>query len=125
MKCSDLPFGEYVRERREQVGKTLRGLAAELDISGAYLHDIENGKRRAPERLLEKMASLLEITETSELHHFYDLAGVSQNGQHVDINSYMNSVPTARAALRTAKDANLTDEDWEKLIEIIKKKKRT
>ena len=123
MKYSDLPFGEYVRERRERLGKTLRGFAADLEISPAYLHDIETGNRRAPEKLLDKMAELLQIKETNEVHQFYDLAGVSQNGQHVDINLYMNHVPSARAALRTAKDANLTDEDWQKLIEIIKKKK--
>ena len=35
----------------------------------------------------------------------------------------MNEVPAARAALRTAKDVNYTDEDWQKLIEIIKKNK--
>ena len=87
------------------------------------MHDIETGNRRAPEKLLDKMVELLQITETNEVHQFYDLAGVSQNGQHVDINLYMNHVPSARAALRTAKDANLTDEDWQKLIEIIKKKK--
>lgn len=123
MKYPDLPFGEYVRERRERLGKTLRGFAADLEISPAYLHDIEAGSRRAPEKLLDKMAQLLQITETDEVHQFYDLAGVSQNGQHADINLYMNHVPAARAALRTAKDANLTDEDWQKLIEIIKKKK--
>lgn len=123
MKGSDLPFGEYIRGKRERIGKTLRGFAGELDISAAYLHDIENGKRRAPEKLLGKMAELLGITETDEVHHLYDLAGVSQNGQHADINNYMNEVPAARAALRTAKDVNYTDEDWQKLIEIIKKNK--
>lgn len=123
MKGSDLPFGEYIRGKRGQIGKTLRGFAGELDISAAYLHDIENGKRRAPEKLLGKMAELLGITETDEVHHLYDLAGVSQNGQHADINNYMNEVPAARAALRTAKDVNYTDEDWQKLIEIIKKNK--
>ena len=123
MKGSDLPFGEYIRGKREQIGKTLRGFAGELDISAAYLHDIENGKRRAPEKLLGKRAELLGITETDEVHHLYDLAGVSQNGQHADINNYMNEVPAARAALRTAKDVNYTDEDWQKLIEIIKKNK--
>lgn len=123
MRDSDLLFGEYIKERREQIGKTLRGFAADLEISPAYLHDIENGKRRAPGKLLGKMVDLLGITEKSEVYHLYDLAGVSQNGQHADINHYMNEVPSARAALRTAKDANFTDEDWQKLIEIIKKNK--
>ena len=113
-----LPYDHVIYDSENE-----RKFAGELDISAAYLHDIENGKRRAPEKLLGKMAELLGITETDEVHHLYDLAGVSQNGQHADINNYMNEVPAARAALRTAKDVNYTDEDWQKLIEIIKKNK--
>lgn len=123
MENNSLPFGEYVKQRRERLGKSMRGFAAEVEISPAYLCDIENGNRRAPEKFLDRFAKALDIRETDELHYFYDLAGVSQNGQHTDINSYMDHVPAARVALRTAKDANYTDEDWQRLIELIKKKK--
>ena len=123
MEKNNLPFGEYVKQRREKLGKTMRGFAAEVEISPAYLCDIENGNRKPPERFLEKFAQALQITQTDELNIFYDLAGVSKNGQHSDINSYIDSLPSARMALRTAKDNNFTDEDWLKLIEIIKRKK--
>ena len=53
MKNNSLPFGEYVKQRREQLGKTMRAFAAEVEISPAYLCDIENGNRKAPERFLE------------------------------------------------------------------------
>ena len=66
--------------------------------------------------------SALEITDTDELNTFYDLAGISQNGQHSDINEYIESLPSARMALRTAKDNNFTDEDWMELIKFIKQK---
>lgn len=123
MKTNCLPFGEYVKQRRECLGKTLRGFAAELEISPAYLCDIENGNRKAPERFLERFADALGIVEAEELNAFYDLAGVSKNGQHTDINTYIDSLPSARMALRTAKDNNFTDEDWSELIKIIKEKK--
>ena len=118
-----LPFGEFVRKRREHLGKTMRAFAAEIEISPAYLCDIENGNRKAPERFLEKMANALSIVEADELNSFYDLAGVSKNGQHSDINTYIDALPSARMALRTAKDNNFTDEDWLELIKIIKQKK--
>lgn len=118
-----LPFGEFVRKRREHLGKTMRAFAAEVEISPAYLCDIENGNRKAPERFLEKMANALGIIEADELNSFYDLAGVSKNGQHSDINTYIDALPSARMALRTAKDNNFTDEDWLELIKIIKQKK--
>ncbi len=123
MKNNNLPFGKYVKQRREQLGKTLRGFAAEVGISPAYLCDIENGYRKAPEKFLDKFAYALGIVEPDELNRFYDLAGVSQNGQHIDINSYINALPSARMALRTAKDKNFTDKDWLELIKIIKQKK--
>lgn len=123
MKINNLPFGEYVKQRRESLGKTMRGFATEVDISPAYLCDIENGNRKAPERFLEKFVNALEITEAEEINSFYDLAGVSKNGQHSDINTYIDALPSARMALRTAKDNNFTDDDWLELIKIIKEKK--
>lgn len=123
MKNNSLPFGEYVKQRREQLGKTMRAFAAEVEISSAYLCDIENGNRKAPERFLEKFVKALEIKDSEDINAFYDLAGVSKNGQHSDINTYIDSLPSARMALRTAKDRNFTDEDWSELIKIIKQKK--
>lgn len=123
MKNSSLPFGEYVKHRREQLGKTMRGLAAEIEISPAYLCDIENGNRKAPERFLDRFAKALKITDPDELNAFYDLAGVSQNGRHSDINNYIDALPSARMALRTARDRNFTDQDWLELVKIIKEKK--
>lgn len=122
MNKNNLPFGEYVKQRRENLGKTMRGFAAEVEISPAYLCDIENGNRKAPERFLEKFVSALGIVELEEINSFYDLAGVSKNGQHSDINTYIDALPSARMALRTAKDNNFTDEDWSELIKIIKQK---
>ena len=119
-----MPFGEYIRRRREELKKTMRGVATEVEISPAYLCDIENGNRKAPERFLEKFIQALEITDPDEQNRFYDLAGVSKNGQHSDINTYIDGLPSARMALRTARDHNFTDEDWVELIKIIKEKKK-
>lgn len=124
MNSMNLPFGEFVKQRRESLGKTQKGFAAEVEISPAYLSDIENGNRRAPEKFLERFAKALSITSQDELNAFYDMAGISQRGQHSDINTYIDDKPSARLALRTAMDTDWTDDDWRELIEIIKKKKR-
>lgn len=124
MSSINLPFGEFVKQRRESLGKTQKGFAAEVEISPAYLSDIENGNRRAPEKFLERFAKALNITSQDELNAFYDMAGISQRGQHSDINTYIDDKPSARLALRTAMDTDWTDDDWRELIEIIKKKKR-
>lgn len=124
MSSNNLPFGEFVKQRRESLGKTQKGFATEVEISPAYLSDIENGNRRAPEKYLERFARALKITTQDDLNDFYDMAGISQKGQHSDINTYIDDKPSARLALRTAMDKDWTDEDWRELIEIIKKKRQ-
>ena len=123
MEKYHLPFGEYVKQRRESLSMTMRDFAEKVKISPAYLCDIEKGNRRPPEKYLEKFAEVLQMTDSEELNAFYDSAGVSKNGQHVDINTYIDGLPSARMALRTAKDKQYTDEDWMRLVEIIKQKK--
>ena len=124
MSSKNLPFGEFVKQRRESLGKTQKGFATEVEISPAYLSDIENGNRRAPEKYLARFAKALNITSQDDLNEFYDMAGISQKGQHSDINTYIDDKPSARLALRTAMDKDWTDEDWRDLIDIIKKKRQ-
>lgn len=123
MEKNHLPFGEYVKQRRESLKMTMRDFAEKVQISPAYLCDIEKGNRKPPERFLEKFAEVLQITDANELNDFYDRAGVGKNGQHSDINTYIDGLPSARMALRTARDNHYTDEDWLRLVEIIKQKK--
>lgn len=122
MENERLPFGEYVKQRREALNMTIRELAERVKISPAYLCDIEKGNRRPPEKYLEQFAQVLGITDLAERNAFYDRAGVGKNGQHSDINSYIEGLPSARMALRMAKDKHFTDEDWMRLLDIIRQK---
>ena len=123
MEKNRLPFGEYVKQRRESMKMTMRDFAEKVQISPAYLCDIEKGNRKPPEKYLEKFAEVLQITDAEELNAFYDSAGTSKNGQHSDINTYIDGIPSARVALRTARDKHYTEEDWLRIVEIIKQNK--
>ena len=122
MEEKRLPFGEYVKQMRERLGMTMRELAERVKISPAYLCDIEKGNRKPPEKFLATFAEALHILDPEELNAFYDSAGISKNGQHTDINSYIDGLPSARMALRTARDRHFTDADWLQLLEYIKSK---
>lgn len=98
MSSKNLPFGEFVKQRRESLGKTQKGFATEVEISPAYLSDIENGNRRAPDKYLARFASALNITSQDDLNDFYDMAGISQKGQHSDINTYIDDKPKAKSS---------------------------
>ncbi|MDD2637170.1 MAG: helix-turn-helix transcriptional regulator [Bacteroidales bacterium] len=56
-------FGEYLRNRREQLGLPLRKVAAELDIDTSILSKIERNERVATKEMLPTLAKTLEIHE--------------------------------------------------------------
>lgn len=115
-------FGEYVKARRESLGKSIRGLAQELDMTPAYLSDIEKGNRYAPEKYLEKMLEVLCITG-EEAYFFYDLAGKSRNNNYPDLTEYIGKTELARAALRFARDLDISNTQWQAFIDEICSKK--
>lgn len=108
-------FGKFVRERREALNKTVRGLAAELGVTPAYLSDIEKGNRYAPKNRLEDLFLLLKISDDQK-SAFYDLAALTR-GEYEDINPYLGKQHWARVALRKAKQVDLPDEQWIAFIE--------
>lgn len=56
-------FGEYLRNRREQLGLPLRKVAAELDIDTSILSKIERNERVATKEMLPTLARTLEVKE--------------------------------------------------------------
>lgn len=110
-------FGRYVRERRELLGKTVRGFAKELDITPAYLSDIEKGNRYAPKAKLDLIFQLLEVPE-DQREAFMDMASLTR-GEFEDINPYLGQQHLARVALRKAEQKNLSDEKWKEIIRMM------
>ena len=102
-------FGSFVREKRQSIGLSLRTLAAKLDLSPVYLSNIENDRRPAPTRAyLERLEQML------------DLAAKSQNNRvSADLPDYIMDREIVRAALRTAKEADATDQEWQEFIDRI------
>ena len=107
-----LTFGQYIKEKRESLGKSLRSVAADIGMAPAYLSDVEKGNRWPPVKYLEKMIEVLQIPQ-SELNTFYDLAGDIREGSYPDLTDYIGKTDIARVALRTARDHNIPDEQWQ------------
>lgn len=118
-------FSEYLREKRIEKNITLRKMAKDLGISVSYLSDIESGHKMAPNSKEDKYKNLIEdITVYLELNNsdkeklvmLADRDLVEHGHISNDITSYMGVTPLASVALRKAKETNLTDEDWERII---------
>ena len=120
-------FGQFLTEKRLHQDISLRGLAAELGVSAVYICDVEKDRKGAPRpEYLEKIAELLFLS-TEEQNEMYDLAAASQEkGKAIspDLPDYIMEKDVVRAALRTAKQYNIEDDEWLEFIEKIKKRSK-
>lgn len=119
-------FGSFLREKRIARGLTLRGMAAKLDLSPVYLSNIENDRRPAPTRAyLERLEQELHLSKV-ETEQMLDLAAKSQNNRvSADLPDYIMDREIVRAALRTAREADATDPEWQDFIDRINRRMRS
>ena len=119
-------FGSFLREKRMARGLTPRGMAAKLDLSPVYMSNIENDRRVAPsQEYLERMALLLQL-DKPEREWMLDLAAKSkQNRVSADLPDYIMDREIVRAALRTAREADATDQEWQDFIDRINRRMRS
>ena len=118
-------FGSFVRERRIACGLTLRGMAAKLNLSPVYVSNIENDRRAAPvQEYLERLALLLQLGKTDR-ERMLDLAAKSHQARvSADLPDYIMDREIVRTALRTAKEADATDQEWQDFIDRINRRMR-
>ena len=119
-----MTFGEYLKQKRLDKEITLRGFAKLVDISPVYLCDLEKGRKAAPSmEVMQKMVSKLALNK-EESERFYDLAALEQTAKHPipkDLNAFLKDNRVIVSALRTAKDLDATDEEWQDFIDKLRK----
>ncbi|MBE5732684.1 MAG: helix-turn-helix transcriptional regulator [Clostridiales bacterium] len=111
-------FGAFIKEKRLEKGINLRKLAELLELAPAYISDIENGNRNSPSPdKMEKLVEVLGLNE-DEKNEMYDLAAKDRdNTVAPDISEYVKSNDAVRVALRKARNLNLGEQEWLKIIE--------
>ena len=124
-------FGDYLKEKRQEKMKTTRNMASDLGVSVSYISELESGVKMPPNskdekynNLVDRIASYLELTEeeSSKLRNLADSDLGAKGYLSNDMTDYVNNVPLAMAALRKAKDANLSDSEWNEIIESMDKR---
>jgi len=98
-------------------------MAREIGISPVYMCNIEKGRRPlTSEETLEKIAAIL-ILNKDERAMLFDLAAKSKSILvAADLPEYINERDIVRVALRTAKDVEATDEEWQEFIDKLEKR---
>ena len=119
-----MTFGEYLKQKRLDKEIPLRGFAKLVDISPVYLCDLEKGRKAAPSmEVMQKMVSKLALNK-EESERFYDLAALEQTAKNPipkDLNAFLKDNHVIVSALRTAKDLDATDEEWQDFIDKLRK----
>jgi transcriptional regulator with XRE-family HTH domain len=113
MKKTTVTFGEYLKHKREQKQISLREVARTLGVSAPFLSDVENN-RRGPltEERLADLAKVLNLNE-KEQSEMYDIVGKQKGLLAPDLNPYVTERPYVNAALRTARNLEANEEDWQ------------
>lgn len=106
-------LGQEIRRLRLRAGYTLRGLAADLDVSAPHLSDIEHNRRRPSEKLLRKIADKLRKVGAK-----YDSLEQLISGIDIKTRQWAASTPGARALLRRLLEA---DQDPQKIHRALEK----
>lgn len=117
-------FGKFIAEKRLEKDVKLKPIAEKLGVSVTYLSDIIKGRRNPPEKEgLDIIAEMLRLNQ-DERDEMYDLAGRDRKQVSPDLTDYImdSSLPNARLAYRKARNANLGDDFWKEVIEMMDKR---
>ena len=127
MNSNDKSFGDFIEAIRQSSGKSLRETARAIGVSPQFYSEVEKDRRCAfTVDRLEKLKSFLEMNE-EQAESMYNKAAESRKGKDVvvpqDFSDYIVERDYAMQALRVAKELGADEEDWEKFIEELKKRK--
>ncbi len=105
-------LGQEIRRLRLQAGFTLRGLAADLEVSAAHLSDIEHNRRRPSESLLRRIAGKLRKVGAN-----YESLEQLLSGIDAETREWAAATPGARALLRLLQQADRDPQEIYRALE--------
>jgi len=111
-------LGQRIRELREEKDLSLRELAKKIEVSAAFLSDIELGRRYPSDKVL---AGIAQVLETS----LEDLRSYDTRPLIKDIKHLTSVEPLYGLAFRKVVDKRISPEELMKLAEKKSQKKKS
>ena len=106
----------FLTSFRNEIGESLRTMAAKLDISATYLSAIENNKRNIPNDFLEKFMSVYDIDEDTK-KQLEKAILLSSSNLKVDVT---NDSVTKKELLYSIANSEIDETTLERLSAILK-----
>ena len=115
-------FGAFLTAKREERDLTLREMARKLEVSPAYLSDIE--KKRTSTLTKERLDSVAEILclDRREREEMFDLVGRQKGTVAPDIPAYIYGRDYVAKALRRARDLGAGEAEWMRFVEELERR---
>jgi transcriptional regulator with XRE-family HTH domain len=117
-------FGEYFKNKRRELGLTLRQFCIHSGQDVAYISRLENGLLPAPSspEKIKGLAKALKIVQDSEEWvTFFDLAATSRHNIPSDIKlDSEKALELLPAFYRTLRNEPISTEEAERLLRLIK-----
>lgn len=116
-------FGEFISRKRVEKKITLRKMAEMLNVSAPFLTDVEKDRRNPFD--MDKLTKLAEILGLSKEDNalMLDLVGKKRNAVAPDLPDYIIQRDYVSAALRTARDLDAGEEEWNQFVKELKERR--
>ena len=117
-------FGEFFKEKRIELGLTLREFCRKNGFDAGNMSRIERGLARAPQssEIKAKYAAALGIKEgTDDWLTFFDLAAADLGQIPEDLQNDEKLLKSLPLLFRTVRDSDLSEDELKKLIEALRK----
>lgn len=116
-------FGEFISQQRVEKKITLRKMAEMLNVSAPFLTDVEKDRRNPFD--MDKLVRLAQILELNEEDNalMLNLAGKKRNAVAPDLPEYIIKRDYVSAALRTARDLDAGEEEWNRFVKELKERR--
>ena len=114
-------FGAYLKFLRQRAGIKQSEMAHILGVSGAYASNVEKNHKN-PIMDPAKLKILCDAFHCSdaEADHLMDLSVQGKNRACApDIALYLGECPKAREVIRFGRRNGLTDDDWDRILELL------
>lgn len=116
-------FGDFISRKRIEKKITIRKMADMLGVSAPFLTDVEKDRRNPFDiEKLNQLAHILELTK-EEKDEMLNLAGKKRKTVAPDLPEYIMQRDYVSAALRTARDLDAGEEEWQRFVEELRKRK--
>lgn len=117
-------FGEFLKFKRKEKKMTMNELGKALGYTAPHISDVEKGRRGPFD--ITKLNLLIEILDLSkqETAKMMELAGEYRGEIAPDLPEYIKGRGYVSYALRTAKELNADEDDWERFVNELKEREK-